>query len=68
MMRTRAATELAQIFINQSIWPYYRKPYALIKDLNNKSLIDSCWILNGTMKIMESNQLKTIISKNLNNS
>ena len=49
-----------KIFINQSLCPYYRKLYGMVKDLNNEGLIDSFWIKNGTMKIRESIQFKPI--------
>ena len=42
-----------KIFINQSLFPYYRKLYGMVKDLNNKGLIDYFWIENGTIKIRE---------------
>ena len=45
-----------KIFINQSLCPYYRKLYGMVKDLNNEGLIDSFWITNGTTKIRESSQ------------
>ena len=47
-----------KIFINQSFCLYYRKPYGMVKDLNNEGLMDSFWITNGTIKIRESNQSK----------
>lgn len=47
-----------KIFINQSL--YYRKLYGSVKDLNNESLIDSFWLLNGTIKIRESSQSKLV--------
>ena len=37
-----------KIFINQSLCPYYRKLYGMVKDLNNEGLIDFFWIANGT--------------------
>ena len=49
-----------KIFINQSLCPYYRKLYGMVKDLNNEGLIDSFWITNGTIKIRESSQSKPI--------
>ena len=49
-----------KIFINQSLCPYYRKLYGMVKDLNNEGLIDSFWIKNGTIKIRESSQSKPI--------
>ena len=49
-----------KIFINQSLRPYYRKLYGMVKDLNNEGLIDSFWIKNGTIKIRESSQSKPI--------
>ena len=49
-----------KIFINQSLRPYYRKLYGMVKDLNNEGLIDSFWITNGTIKIRESSQSKPI--------
>ena len=51
-----------KIFINQSLCPYYRKLYGIMKykDLNNEGLIDSFWIKNGTIKIRESSQSKSI--------
>ena len=47
-------------FINQSLCPYYRKLYGLVKDLNNRGLIDSFWIVNGTIKIRQSSQSRPI--------
>ena len=47
-------------FINQSLCPYYRKLYGLVKDLNNGGLINSFWIVNGTIKIRESSQSRPI--------
>ena len=44
------------MLINQSLCPYYRKLYGMVKDLNNEDLIGSFWIANRTMKIRESNQ------------
>ena len=49
-----------KIFINQSLCPYYRKLYGVVKDLNNEGLIDSFWITNGTIKIRECSQSKPI--------
>ena len=49
-----------KIFINQSLCPYYRKLYGMVKDLNNEGLIDSFWIVNGTIKIRESSRSKPI--------
>ena len=49
-----------KIFINQSLCPYYRKLYGMVKDLNNEGLIYSFWIKNGTIKIRESSQSKPI--------
>ena len=49
-----------KIFINQSLCPYYRKLYGLVKDLSNGGLIYSFWISNGTIKIKESSQSKPI--------
>ena len=49
-----------KIFINQSLCPYYRKLYGMVKDLNNEGLIDSFWIVNGTIKIRESSQSRPI--------
>ena len=49
-----------KIFINQSLCPYYRKLYGMVKDLNNEVLIDSFWITNGTIKISLSSQSKPI--------
>ena len=49
-----------KIFINQSLCPYYRNLYVLVKDLSNEGLIDSSWILNGTIKIRESSQSKPV--------
>ena len=49
-----------KIFINQSLFPYYRKLYGMVKDLNNKGLIDYFWIENGTIKIREFLQSKPI--------
>ena len=49
-----------KIFINQSLCPYYRKLYGMVKDLNNEGLIDSFWITNGTIKISLSSQSKPI--------
>ena len=45
-MRTCCSSNrTSKTFVNQNICPYYRKFYGLIKDLNNKGLIDSFWIL-----------------------
>ena len=49
-----------KIFINQSLCPYYKKLYGMVKDLNNEGLIDSFWIVNGTIKIRESSRSKPI--------
>ena len=49
-----------KIFINQSLCPYYRKLYGMVKDLNNEGLIDSFWIANGTIKFRESSGSKPI--------
>ena len=49
-----------KIFINQSLRPYYRRLYGLVKDFSNKSLIDSFWILDGTINIRESSQSKPV--------
>ena len=49
-----------KIFINQSLCPYYRKLYGMVKDLNKEGLIDSFWIANGTIKIRESSRWKPI--------
>ena len=49
-----------KIFINQSLCPYCRKLYSVVQDLNNEGLIDSFWITNGTIKMMESSQSKPI--------
>ena len=38
-----------KIFINQSLCPYYRKLYGIVKNLNNEGLIDSFWIASGTI-------------------
>ena len=40
-----------KISIYQSLCRYYRKLYGLLRDLSNEDLIDSFWILNGTLKI-----------------
>ena len=48
------------IFINQSLCPYHRKLYGMVKDLNNEGLIDSFWISKGTIKIRESRRSKPI--------
>ena len=53
-------TNKRKIFIDQSLCPYYRKLYGMLKDLNNEDLIDSFWIANGTIKIRESGQSKLI--------
>ena len=39
-----------KIFVNQSLYPCYRKLYGMVKDLNNEGLIDSFWIAKGTIK------------------
>ena len=49
-----------KIFINQSLCLYYRKFYGLVKDLSHEGLIDSFWISNGTIKILESSQSKPV--------
>ena len=49
-----------KIFINQSLCPYYRKLYSMMKDFNNEGLIDYFWITNGTIKIRKSSQSKPI--------
>ena len=49
-----------KIFINQSLSLYYRTLYGMVKDLNNECLIDSFRIANGTIKIRESSQCKSI--------
>ena len=49
-----------KIFINQSLCPYYRKLYGMVKDLNNEGLINSFWIVNGTIKVRESNRSQPI--------
>ena len=49
-----------KILINQSLCPYYRKLYGMVKDLSNEGLIDFLWIANGTIKIRESIQSKPI--------
>ena len=49
-----------KIFINQSLCPYYRKLYGMVKDLDNEGLIDFFRIANGTKKIRESSQSKPI--------
>ena len=49
-----------KIVINECLCPYYRKLYGLIKDLSNEGLIDSFWLLNGTIKIRESSQSKPV--------
>ena len=49
-----------EIFINQSLCPYYKKLYSMMKDFNNEGLIDYFWITNGTIKIRKSNQSKSI--------
>ena len=49
-----------KIFINQTLCPYNRRLYGLVKDLSNESLIDSFWISNGTIKIRESSQSKPV--------
>ena len=36
-----------KILINQSLYPYYRKLYGMVKDLNNEGLIDSFLILGN---------------------
>ena len=56
-----------KIFINQSLCPYYMKPYGMVKDLSNEGLIDSLWIANGTIKIRESIQSKPISITNESN-
>ena len=56
-----------KIFINQSLCPYYMKPYGMVKDLSNEGLIDSLWIANGTIKIWESIQSKPISITNESN-
>ena len=53
-------TNKRKIFINQSLWLYYRKLYGMVKDLNNEGLIDSFWITNRITKIKESSQSKPI--------
>ena len=47
-------------FISQNLCPYYRKLYSMVKDLNNKGLIDPFRIANETIKIRESSQSKLI--------
>ena len=49
-----------KIFINQSLCPYYRKLYGMVKDLNNEGLIDSFWIANWAIKNRESSQSKPV--------
>ena len=49
-----------EIFINQSLCPYYKKLYSMMKDFNNEGFIDYFWITNGTIKIRKSNQSKPI--------
>ena len=49
-----------KIFINQSLCPYYRKLYGLVKDLNNEGLINSFWIAIGTIKFRKSSRSKPI--------
>ena len=45
-MRTCCSSNrTSKAIINQNFCPYYKKLYGLIKDLNNKGLIDSFWIL-----------------------
>ena len=49
-----------KFFINQSLCPYYRKLYGMVKDLNNECLIYYFRIANGTIKIRESSPSKSI--------
>ena len=47
-----------EIFLNQSLCVHYKKLYCMVKDLNDKGLIDSFWIGNGTIQIRESSRSK----------
>ena len=49
-----------KILINQSLCPYYRKLYGLVKNLSNEGLIDSFWKSNGIIKISESSRSKPV--------
>ena len=49
-----------EIFINQSLCPYYRMLYYLLKDFSNEDFIVSFWISNGIIKIRESSQSKPV--------
>ena len=56
----RGNSNSRKIFINQSLCPYYRRLYGLVKDLSNKGLIDSFWISNGTINLRESSRSKPV--------
>ena len=49
-----------KIFINETLCSDYRGLYGLVKDLISEGLIDSFWISNGTSKIRESSQSKSV--------
>ena len=42
-----------KLFLNQSLYPYYRMLYGKVKELAREGLVDSFWISNGTIKMKE---------------
>ena len=48
------------IFINQSLCPYYRYLYGLVKDRKNEGIIDDFKIVNGIIKVRETGSSKYI--------
>ena len=58
-MRARTAT-VGKSSLIKVFFPYYRRLYGLVEDLSNEGLIDSFWILNGTIEIRESSQSKPV--------
>ena len=43
-------SDVNSAFINQGLPLYYRKLHGLVKDFIDEGLIDTFWILNGTIK------------------
>lgn len=43
-------SDVKAVFINQGLPLYYRKLHGLVKDFIDEGLIDTFWILNGTIK------------------
>ena len=58
--RKNFSNKKPELFLNQSLCPYYRMLYGRVKELAREGLVDSFWISNGTIKMKELSESQPV--------